>query len=281
MGARLYTTAEPTPKAVTARKDVRVSVRSLDKAFGRGDAKVTAVDKVSFDIGRGEFVALLGPSGCGKSTILNMVAGLIPRTGGNILIDGKPMEQGQVRREIGYVFQRDTVFPWRTVEVNVGYGLEIAGVPAGERRARVAEALDQVGLTAFAKAFPRTLSGGMRQRVALMRTLITQPEILLMDEPFGALDTHTKLEMHRILLQLWERERQTVLFVTHDLGEALTLADRIILLSARPGRLKEDFEVPLERPRDAVALRESPEFARLFSHIWHSLGEEFRKTKAE
>ncbi|WP_457093804.1 ABC transporter ATP-binding protein [Microvirga sp. P5_D2] len=281
MGARLYTTAEPTPKAVTARKDVRVSVRSLDKAFGRGDAKVTAVDKVSFDIGRGEFVALLGPSGCGKSTILNMVAGLIPRTGGNILIDGKPMEQGQVRREIGYVFQRDTVFPWRTVEANVGYGLEIAGAPTGERRARVAEALDQVGLTGFAKAFPRTLSGGMRQRVALMRTLITQPEILLMDEPFGALDTHTKLEMHRILLQLWERERQTVLFVTHDLGEALTLADRIILLSARPGRLKEDFEVPLERPRDAVALRESPEFARLFSHIWHSLGEEFRKTKAE
>lgn len=281
MGARLYTTAEPTPKAVTARKDVRVSVRSLDKAFGRGDAKVTAVDKVSFDIGRGEFVALLGPSGCGKSTILNMVAGLIPRTGGDILIDGKPMEQGQVRREIGYVFQRDTVFPWRTVEANVGYGLEIAGVPAGERRARVAEALDQVGLTAFAQAFPRTLSGGMRQRVALMRTLITRPEILLMDEPFGALDTHTKLEMHHILLQLWERERQTVLFVTHDLGEALTLADRIILLSARPGRLKEDFEVPLERPRDAVALRESPEFARLFSHIWHSLGEEFRKTKAE
>jgi NitT/TauT family transport system ATP-binding protein len=281
MGARLSTMAEPTPMAVTARKDVRISVRSLDKVFGRGEATVTAVDKVSFEIWRGEFVALLGPSGCGKSTILNMIAGLIPRTGGYILIDGRSMEHGQVRREIGYVFQRDTVFPWRTVEANIGYGLEIAGVPAVERRARVAEAIDQVGLSAFAKVFPRTLSGGMRQRVALMRTLITRPEILLMDEPFGALDTHTKLEMHRILLQLWERERQTVLFVTHDLGEALTLADRIILLSARPGRLKEDFEVPLERPRDAVALRESPEFARLFSHIWHSLGEEFRKTKAE
>jgi NitT/TauT family transport system ATP-binding protein len=281
MGARLSTMAEPIPMAVTARKDVRISVRSLDKVFGRGEATVTAVDKVSFEIWRGEFVALLGPSGCGKSTILNMIAGLIPRTGGDILIDGRSMEHGQVRREIGYVFQRDTVFPWRTVEANIGYGLEIAGVPAVERRARVAEAIDQVGLSAFAKVFPRTLSGGMRQRVALMRTLITRPEILLMDEPFGALDTHTKLEMHRILLQLWERERQTVLFVTHDLGEALTLADRIILLSARPGRLKEDFEVPLERPRDAVALRESPEFARLFSHIWHSLGEEFRKTKAE
>jgi NitT/TauT family transport system ATP-binding protein len=121
----------------------------------------------------------------------------------------------------------------------------------------------------------------MRQRVALMRTLIMEPEILLMDEPFGALDTHTKLEMHKTLLEIWERERQTVLFVTHDLGEALTLASRIILLSARPGRLKEDFEVPFERPRDAVSLRETAEFGRLYSHIWHSLGQEFRLTKAE
>jgi NitT/TauT family transport system ATP-binding protein len=236
---------------------------------------------VSFTIRRGEFVALLGPSGCGKSTILNMVAGLIPKTGGRILIDGRPAEFGAVRPEVGYVFQRDTVFPWRSVEANVAYGLEIAGVPRAERQERVRDALRKVGLADFAGNFPRTLSGGMRQRVALMRTLITRPEILLMDEPFGALDTHTKLEMHAILLDLWERERQTVLFVTHDLGEALTLADRIILLSARPGRLKEDFAVPLPRPRDAVALRETPEFSRLFSHIWHSLGEEFRRTKAD
>jgi NitT/TauT family transport system ATP-binding protein len=193
---------------------VRISVSNLDKAFGRGDGRVVAVEDVSFEIGRGEFVALLGPSGCGKSTILNMVAGLIPKTGGEILVDGRPMAHGEVRPEVGYVFQRDTVFPWRTVEANVGYGLEIAGVPRRERRARVGEALHQVGLGGFAKAFPRTLSGGMRQRVALMRTLITRPGILLMDEPFGALDTHTKLEMHRILLDIWERERQTVLFVT-------------------------------------------------------------------
>jgi NitT/TauT family transport system ATP-binding protein len=142
-------------------------------------------------------------------------------------------------------------------------------------------AVSQAGLNGFEDAFPLTLSGGMRQRVALMRTLITRPEILLMDEPFGALDTHTKLEMHRILLEIWERERQTVLFVTHDLGEALTLADRIILLSARPGRLKEDIRVPFRRPRDAVSLREQPDYAAAFSHIWHSLGEEFRRGKAE
>jgi NitT/TauT family transport system ATP-binding protein len=175
------------------------------------------------------------------------------------------------------VFQRDTVFPWRTVAQNIGYGLELAGTPEQERRERIATAIAQAGLSDFADHFPLTLSGGMRQRVSLMRTLITRPEILLMDEPFGALDTHTKLDMHRILLEIWERERQTVLFVTHDLGEALTLADRIILLSARPGRLKEIFPVRFARPRDAVALRETPEFAEAFSHIWHSLGEEFRR----
>lgn len=259
----------------------RIEVRALDKSFGSGERRVIAVDRVSFKIRQGEFVALLGPSGCGKSTILNMVAGLLAKSGGDIFIDGEPMEFGRVNRKIGYVFQRDTVFPWRTVEANIGYGLEIAAVPKPERAARVHAAIAQAGLDGFAKSFPRMLSGGMRQRVALMRTLITRPEILLMDEPFGALDTHTKLEMHRILLDLWEEGRQTVLFVTHDLGEALTLADRIILLSARPGRIKDDFAVPFPRPRDAVALRETPEFGQLFSHIWHALGEEFRRTRAE
>lgn len=269
------------PRADVGASDVRIDVRALRKDFRHADREMVAVDQISFRIRRGEFVALLGPSGCGKSTVLNMVAGLIPRSGGEVLIDGQPTDVGQVNPQVGYVFQRDTVFPWRSVEANVGYGLEIAKVPKAERAERVAKALREVGLSDFAKSFPRLLSGGMRQRVALMRTLITRPEILLMDEPFGALDTHTKLEMHAILLDLWERERQTVLFVTHDLGEALTLADRIILLSARPGRLKEDFQVPFARPRDPVALRETPEFSRLYTHIWRSLGEEFKKTKAD
>lgn len=259
----------------------RIEVRDLSKQFRHDGRLMAVVDNVSFSVRKGEFVALLGPSGCGKSTILNMVAGLIPRSGGEVLIDAAPANFAEVNPKVGYVFQRDTVFPWRTVEANVGYGLEIAKVPKADRRERVAKALRDVGLSDFARSFPRLLSGGMRQRVALMRTLITQPEILLMDEPFGALDTHTKLEMHAILLELWERERQTVVFVTHDLGEALTLADRIILLSARPGRLKEDFQVPFPRPREPVALRETQEFSRLYSHIWRSLGEEFKKTKAD
>lgn len=259
----------------------RITVANLDKRFRTSNDDVVAVENVTFDVRQGEFVALLGPSGCGKSTILNMVAGLLDRTAGDIHIDADTVVPGKVNRKVGYVFQRDTVFPWRTVEDNIGYGLEIAGVPKEERRRKVERAVETAGLAGFATSFPRTLSGGMRQRVALMRTLILEPDILLMDEPFGALDTHTKLEMHKTLLEIWERERQTVLFVTHDLGEALTLASRIILLSARPGRLKEDFEVPFPRPRDAVSLRETAEFGRLYSHIWHSLGEEFRRTKAE
>lgn len=274
------TTGEPQVVAPpTAR--VRIGVAHLDMRYRTVGTEVNAVEDVSFGVEQGEFVALLGPSGCGKSTILNIVAGLLDRTRGLVRLDDDEVRYGYVNRKVGYVFQRDTVFPWRTVEANIGYGLEIAGVPRPERQERVKRAIEVAGLAGFDRSFPRMLSGGMRQRVALMRTLIMEPEILLMDEPFGALDTHTKLEMHKTLLEIWERERQTVLFVTHDLGEALTLSSRIILLSARPGRLKEDFEVPFPRPRDAVSLRETPEFGRLYSHIWHALGEEFRRTKAE
>jgi NitT/TauT family transport system ATP-binding protein len=275
---RTASSAEPTRKPASR---TRIEVRDLSKTYGIRGHEVAAVDRVGFGVREGEFVALLGPSGCGKSTILNMVAGLLPRSGGDVLIDGVVTEPGRVYPQVGYVFQRDTVYPWRTVARNVGYGLEVAGVARAERAERVAAAITAAGLDGFADAFPLTLSGGMRQRVALMRTLIMQPQILLMDEPFGALDTHTKLEMHRILLEIWERQRQTVLFVTHDLGEALTLSDRIILLSARPGRIKDDFDVPFARPRDAVALRETPAFAEAYTHIWHSLGEEFRKGRAE
>jgi NitT/TauT family transport system ATP-binding protein len=266
--------------AASSAERIRIEARDLSKTYRVQGRDVAAVDRVSFGVKEGEFVALLGPSGCGKSTILNMIAGLLPRSDGAVLIDGAVAEPGRVLRQVGYVFQRDTVYPWRTVARNIGYGLEVARVPRGARGARVAEAIRAAGLDGFADAFPLTLSGGMRQRVALMRTLIMQPEILLMDEPFGALDTHTKLDMHSVLLGLWERQRQTVLFVTHDLGEALTLSDRIILLSARPGRIKDDFDVPFGRPRDAVALRETKEFAEAYSHIWHSLGEEFRKDRA-
>jgi NitT/TauT family transport system ATP-binding protein len=255
----------------------RIDVRGLSKSFQLAGTAIEAVRDISFSVRRGEFVALLGPSGSGKSTILNMIATLIKPSSGQILIDGAPVVAGKATPDVGYVFQRDTLFPWRTVADNIGYGLQLSGVPDAERKARIAACVVQAGLQGFEQAYPSALSGGMRQRAALMRTLVVEPQILLMDEPFGALDTHTKIDMHDVLLRIWEREQQTVLFVTHDLGEALTLADRIILFSARPGMIKDMFEVDFARPRDAVKVRETPRYAELFQHIWHSLGEEFVK----
>jgi len=271
--------AQPTTASSGPRSSglQRIEVRGLSKSFQLSGVAIEAVRDVSFVIRRGEFVALLGPSGSGKSTVLNMIATLIRPSAGEILIDGKLVITGRATANVGYVFQRDTLFPWRTVADNIGYGLQLAGVPEAERKERIATCVAQAGLKGFERAYPSALSGGMRQRAALMRTLVVEPQILLMDEPFGALDTHTKIDMHQVLLRIWEREQQTVLFVTHDLGEALTLADRIILFSARPGQIKDVFEVDFARPRDAVKVRETPRYAELFQHIWHSLGEEFIK----
>jgi NitT/TauT family transport system ATP-binding protein len=255
---------------------VRISIRDLSKTFGQGPREVPAVSHVSLDVQDQEFVAIVGPSGCGKSTILNMIGALVPPSGGQVLVDGQPVASDPPRR-VGYVFQKDTVFPWRTVERNIALGLEYRGLPAAERARRVAEVIRLAGLEGFEQAFPATLSGGMRQRVALMRTLVVQPEILLMDEPFGALDTHTKLNLHAELLTLWEARHQTVVFVTHDLGEAITLADRVVVMTRRPGRIKLAHEVRLPRPRDVIKIRETEEYARQYGQIWHALGEEFKE----
>jgi NitT/TauT family transport system ATP-binding protein len=229
----------------------------------------------------------VGPSGCGKSTILNMIGALVTPTAGTIAIDGTPvmgtpLNMGAPQQRtpkpspnVGYVFQKDTVFPWRTVRRNIALGLEYRRIAADESERRVREAIALAGLVGFEEAFPATLSGGMRQRVALMRTLVVDPEILLMDEPFGALDTHTKIGLHAELLRLWGAKHQTVVFVTHDLSEAITLADRIVVMTRRPGRIKMVHEVKLPRPRDVIKLRESPAYADEYSRIWHVLGEEF------
>ena len=255
---------------------VRIALRDLSKTFTQGPREVPAVSGVSFDVRDQEFVAIVGPSGCGKSTILNMIGALVPPSIGEVLVDGQPVA-GQPPPQIGYVFQKDTVFPWRTVERNIALGLEYCGLSAEERARRVREAITLAGLEGFEEAFPATLSGGMRQRVALMRSLIVEPEILLMDEPFGALDTHTKLNLHAELLALWEAKQQTVVFVTHDLSEAITLADRVVVMTRRPGRVKLIYDVKLPRPRDVIAVRESGEYLREYGEIWHALGEEFKE----
>jgi NitT/TauT family transport system ATP-binding protein len=255
---------------------LRVEIQALAKTFSGMTQPTPAVADVSFGVRDGEFVALVGPSGCGKSTVLNMIAGLITPTAGTIRLDGRLQDhRGPPPPQVGYVFQKDTVFPWRTVAQNLELGLVYRGIPQAERRRRVREAIRLVGLEGFEDAFPATLSGGMRQRVALMRTLMVDPEILLMDEPFGALDTHTKLRLQAQLLELWRRRRQTVIFVTHDLAEAITLADRVVVLTRRPGRIKHVHDVQLPRPRDVIAIREGAAYADEFRTLWRILGEEF------
>ena len=255
-------------------KRSRIIVHDLTKTFRDGGREVAAVHGASFEIHDGEFVAIVGPSGCGKSTILNMIGGLVTPTAGAVEIDGVRVGDS-VPRQVGYVFQKDTVFPWRTVARNIAVGLEYRGLPRAEQERRVREAIALAGLGGFEEAFPATLSGGMRQRVALMRTLVVEPEILLMDEPFGALDTHTKINLHAELLALWESRHQTVVFVTHDLSEAITLADRVVVMTRRPGRVKMIHAVKLPRPRDVIQLRETDAYAHEYGAIWHVLGEEF------
>jgi NitT/TauT family transport system ATP-binding protein len=257
---------------------VKVHLDRVGMAFPTPAGTFRALAPLDLQIETGRFVSLVGPSGCGKSTLFNIIAGLFQPTEGRVLIDGEDFT-GAIGR-VGYMLQKDLLLPWRTVLDNVILGMEIQGTPRRDARRRALPLLQKYGLAGFEYLHPGLLSGGMRQRAALMRTLVVEPQILLMDEPFGALDTHTKIDMHDVLLRIWEREQQSVLFVTHDLGEALTLADRIILLSARPGRIKDVFEVDFPRPRDAVKVRETPRYAELFQHIWHSLGEEFLRARA-
>ena len=251
---------------------VRISIRDLSKTFVQGPREVPAVSRVSFDVRDKEFVALVGL----PAREIDLQRSRHRRALGRRDLSCERVG-GAPPPKVGYVFQKDTVFPWRTVERNIALGLEYRGIPAPERAARVKEAIALAGLEGFEDAFPATLSGGMRQRVALMRSLVVDPEILLMDEPFGALDTHTKLNLHAELLRLWEAKQQTVVFVTHDLSEAITLADRIVVMTRRPGRIKQIYDVALARPRDVIKVRESPEYLREYGLIWHALGEEFQE----
>jgi NitT/TauT family transport system ATP-binding protein len=242
--------------------------------FMRGNA-VRALGPVSLSVRRGEFLALLGPSGCGKSTTLNMTAGLMRPSAGQVMFDGQPVLD--VNTKVGYLTQRDTLMPWRTVKANIALPLEIKGVAPAERAEMVAGVLAAVGLSDFASHYPSELSGGMRRRAALARMLVSSPETLLMDEPFGALDAQLRLAMQAELLKLWQAERKTVLFVTHDLAEALILADRIVVFSPRPGRVKAIFDVPIPRPRDVYTLQFEPEFLTLQKELWTCMREDFAK----
>ena len=221
---------------------MKVSFRNVSMTFGN----VHVLDDVSLDVAEGEFVCLLGPSGCGKSTLLNIAGGFLKPAAGEVTIDGEPVTGPDPRRI--FVFQERGVFPWLTVEENIAFGL--FRMKEDEKRERVAHYVTMVGLRGFEKSYPRELSGGMKQRLEVARALAVNPDVLYLDEPFGALDSITRLQMRRELLRIWEAERKTILFVTHDIEESVQLADRVVVLSARPGRVQRIFDVGIEHPRD-------------------------------
>jgi NitT/TauT family transport system ATP-binding protein len=221
-------------------------------------------------------VAIVGTSGCGKSTLLNMIAGLNRPTGGKVSVFGRKVDG--IAPRVGYMFQTDSLLPWRSVIANVEVGLELAGIPKAKRREAALKQLAEIGLRGFENHWPSELSGGMRQRASLARTWLTEPEILLMDEPFGALDSQTKLMIQEAFLSVWEKKRQTVLLVTHDIEEAIAMADRVIVMSARPGQIKSQYLIELERPRSLVALRSDPRFHHYWQQIWSDLEEGARRS---
>ena len=255
----------------------KVQLLGASRSFDVRGQVIHALQPSNLQVGTREFVALVGPSGCGKSTILNMVAGLLAPSAGQVLYDGVPVLEPN--RRVGYMTQKDTLLPWRNVIDNIGVALELKcrSVPRAEKARLIAQMIDLVGLQGFERHYPSELSGGMRKRVALARTLIYEPETLLMDEPFGALDAQLKLLMLDQMQRLTQDRQMTVLFVTHDLGEAITLADRIVVFSARPGSIRAVRDIPIERPRDVFRIRFAPEFARLYEELWNELKDEVAK----
>lgn len=260
----------PPAAATSAALDFAIRVEGVSHAFPSPDGKpVLALDDVSFNVPKGQFLALVGASGCGKTTILNMAAGLVHPVGGTVLVDGERVTKPS--RRTGYMFARDGLLPWRSARHNIEVGLELRGMPAEERERHGTRLLEMIGLSAFGRAWPWQLSQGMRQRVALARTLAIDPDTLLMDEPFAALDAQTKLMLQAEFLRVWERDRKTVLFVTHDLSEAVALADRVIVLTRRPGRIQADIEIDLPRPRDPERIRFDQRYLKLSEQVWQAL----------
>jgi len=258
-------------ETLPARPAIRI--RDLHKRFGG----LIAVDGVSVDIAHGEFFMIVGPSGCGKTTLLRILAGLDSVTAGTIEIE-TPNSQRPVN---SMIFQGDSIFPWMTVWDNAAYGLRMRRAPTATIKEVVGHYLARTGLTRFAKYYPHQLSGGMRQRVSIARAFANDPEILLMDEPFSALDAQNKLLLQEELLRIWEEHKKTVVFITHSVDEAVFLGDRIMVMTAQPGKVKTFVEVPLARPRNIMELQKTPQYGELIAHIWSSLREEVQRARQQ
>ena len=272
----MLTEAANVRRAENAAAAVRPAIRIHDlvKTFG----ELVAIDHVSIDIAPGEFFMIVGPSGCGKTTLLRILAGLETTTSGTIEID---VPADSDRPDNSMVFQGDSIFPWMTVWQNAAYGLRMRKAPAATIKDVVGHYLDRTGLTRFANYYPHQLSGGMRQRVAIARAFANDPHILLMDEPFSALDAQNKLLLQEELLHIWEEHKKTVVFITHSVDEAVFLGDRIMVMTAQPGKVKMFVPVPLARPRSIMELQKSPQYGELIAHIWSSLREEVHRARKQ
>ena len=258
---------------------MKISVRDVGKVFPSRGREVTALDGISFDVHSGQFLVLVGPSGCGKSTLLDLLAGLTEPTSGQILVDGKPVTGPGLDR--GIVFQQYALLPWRTAQANVEFGLEAKGVPRRQRAEAARHFLDLVGLHGFADRYPHELSGGMKQRVAIARSLAFDPDVLLMDEPFAALDAQTRDGMQDELLRIWEQTGKTIVFITHGIDEAVYLGQRVAVMTSRPGRIKRIIDIPLGSRTAIEDLRSDPTFARYRHEIWSLLRDEVVKAQAQ
>ncbi|HEV7678855.1 MAG TPA: ABC transporter ATP-binding protein [Candidatus Dormibacteraeota bacterium] len=260
-------------QSVAASSGSAIRLAGVTKRFATAHGGIyTAIRDVDMEIAPGEFCTVVGPTGCGKSTTLGLIAGLSRPSGGSVEVDGAPVHG--INREVGYVFQTDAVFPWRSVLDNIAVGPRYRGKSSAEARAEARDWIARVGLTGFEDRYPHQLSGGMRKRVSLAQTLINHPRILLMDEPFSALDVQTRTLMENELLTLWSATSASVVFVTHDLEEAIALADRVFVMTAGPGRVKSSYRIDLPRPRNVSEIRFLPEFVRIYETIWNDLREE-------
>ena len=265
------TANDATARAAGADDDALLRVEGLHKQFVTRDGPVIAVEEMSFSVAPGEFVSIIGPSGCGKSTVFNIIGGLLGDYEGRVTVAGETISG--THPAIGMVFQEESTFPWRTVVENVAFPLEIAGVPKAQRLEQAAHFVELVGLHGFERRYPSELSGGMRQRVAIARTLASKPRILLMDEPFAALDEQTRLLLGDKVLQIQQELKQTTLLITHNLTEAVQLSDRVLVMTYRPGRLKRTVAIDLPHPRDSEVVS-SEAFGHYVAEIWHDLREE-------
>ncbi|AFS78164.1 ABC transporter ATP-binding protein [Gottschalkia acidurici 9a] len=259
---------------------IKLEVDNISHYYESKDGKlVHALDNINLSVKEGEFLAIVGSSGCGKSTLLNIMSGMIKPTEGNVMIDGETLNFN--KHKIGYISQSDTLLPWRKILDNVAIGLEVEGVSKKDRYDMAKKLMETSGLSGFEDKYPYELSGGMRKRAIIIRALATDPEIIFMDEPFGPLDVFTKELLQSEILKIWSERKNTIIYITHDIAEAITLADRIILMSYRPSSIKSQYKIDLPRPRDIQDLKHNSQFIELEKHIWSDIKNEVLKAREE